>query len=125
MTKQPIPADVKAFILEHIDSITQLEALLLLRTSPEAEWDVTKAARQLYVPESVATDVLARLLADGFLSRNRQAYRYSPKSSELAEMVDRVAEVYRRYLIPVTNLIHGNPRRLRQFADAFKFRKDQ
>jgi hypothetical protein len=40
-------------------------------------------------------------------------------------MIDRLAESYAKQLIPITNLIHGKPRRIRQFADAFKFRKDR
>ena len=40
-------------------------------------------------------------------------------------MVDRTAETYRRQLIAVTNMIHAKPRRIRQFADAFKFKKDR
>jgi hypothetical protein len=40
-------------------------------------------------------------------------------------MVDRLAETYSRALIPVTNIIHNNPLRLRKFADAFRFRKDK
>jgi hypothetical protein len=40
-------------------------------------------------------------------------------------MVDRLADAYARHLIPVTNLIHGKPRRLREFSDAFKIRKDR
>jgi hypothetical protein len=40
-------------------------------------------------------------------------------------MIDHVAEVYDRYLIPVTHLIHAKPRtRVHAFADAFRLRKD-
>jgi hypothetical protein len=40
-------------------------------------------------------------------------------------MVDRLAHTYSRHLIQVTNLIHTKPRRLREFADAFKIRKER
>jgi hypothetical protein len=40
-------------------------------------------------------------------------------------MVERLAGSYANHLIQVTNLIHGKPRRLREFADAFKLRKDR
>jgi hypothetical protein len=40
-------------------------------------------------------------------------------------MIARLADVYARHLIPVTNLIHSKPRRIREFADAFKLRKDR
>jgi hypothetical protein len=35
-----------------------------------------------------------------------------------------VAALYAANLIPVTNLIHAKPSRIREFADAFKLRKD-
>jgi hypothetical protein len=41
-------------------------------------------------------------------------------------MVDRLAELYSKYLIPVTHLIHSKPQtRVREFADAFKLRKEE
>jgi hypothetical protein len=53
------------------------------------------------------------------------SYRYHPASSALAEMVDHVATLYAKYLIPVTHLIHTKPRtRVQEFADAFKLRKE-
>lgn len=39
-------------------------------------------------------------------------------------MVDELVGLYGRLLIPITNLVHAKPRRIRQFADAFRFRKD-
>jgi hypothetical protein len=39
-------------------------------------------------------------------------------------IVERLAVLYARYLIPVTNIIHSSPRTIRAFADAFKLRKD-
>jgi hypothetical protein len=44
---------------------------------------------------------------------------------EEARMVDRLADAYAKHLIPVTNMIHAKPRRIREFADAFRFRKDR
>ncbi|HEY6980469.1 hypothetical protein [Reyranella sp.] len=125
MTDEPVPDDLRAFILEHIESVAQLEALLLLRREAKREWNAESAARWLYVPQSVAADVLARLRADGLLVSNHHRYRYAPATPELSRMVDRLAETYSRALIPVTNIIHNNPLRLRKFADAFRFRKDK
>lgn len=69
------------------------------------------------------TGVLARLRADGLLTCRASLYRYEP--AEKAAMIDRLADLYARHLIPVTNLIHTKPRRIRAFADAFRFRKDR
>jgi hypothetical protein len=124
MTEEPVPEDVRAFILAHIGSVAQLEALLLLRRHADEEWSAGATAARLYVTDAVAAEVLAQLCADGLLACHVDIYRYSPATPALLRMVDRLADAYARFLIPVTNIIHNNPLRLRRFADAFRFRKD-
>src|SRR5690349_14072930 len=100
-----IPGDLRDFILRHIDSVSQLEALLLLRAMPEEEWDVARTAQRLYVDEQEVTEVLGRLCADGLLICHGAIYRYEPEGTEKRAMIDRLADLYARHLIPVTNLI--------------------
>jgi len=52
-------------------------------------------------------------------------YRYECATEELRSAVDRVSIAYSRHLIPITNMIHAKPRRIRQFAEAFRIRKDR
>lgn len=122
-----IPDDVQAFLLQHIDSVAQLEALLLLRADPTGAWSAETLAKRLYITAQEAAVVLDRLAADGFLATPQDlpgSYQYHPASGELADMVDRIAALYAKYLVPVTNLIHSKPRtRVQEFADAFKLRK--
>jgi hypothetical protein len=123
MADDSIPADLREFILRYIDSVAQLEALLLLRANSQTSWDVATTARRLYTTENQAGEVLAQLCVDGLLTCENDLYRYDRQSQENLAMIDRLAEAYARHLIPITNMIHGKPRRIRQFADAFKFRK--
>jgi hypothetical protein len=123
MTDDPIPADLRDFILRYIDSVAHLEALLLLRANPEISWDVPTTARRLYTTEQQAGEVLDRLCADGLLQCENRIYRYQGQSAEHRTMTDRLADAHSRHLIPITNMIHAKPRRIREFADAFKFRK--
>lgn len=120
-----IPEDLRDFVLRHIDSIAQLEALLLLRRNPTEAWTADVAAKRLYTTEAEATNVLDQLCADGLLICADDGYRFGPQSDEQRQMIDLLAESYRSHLIPVTNLIHGKPRRLREFSDAFKIRKER
>jgi hypothetical protein len=124
MADEPIPDDVRDFIVRNIDSIAQIEALLLLRAQPGVSWTVEKVAQRLYTNQQDIAEALARLAADGFLSVQAHAYRFECATPEQQAMVDRTADAYRRQLIAVTNMIHAKPRRIRQFADAFKFKKD-
>jgi hypothetical protein len=124
-----IPDDVQAFLLNHIDTIAQLEALLLRRADPASEWTAEILAKRLYVSSQETATLLERLRADGFLlalQGEPYRYQYQPSTSELAHMVDQVAELYARYLIPITHLIHSKPRtRVQEFADAFKLRRSE
>jgi predicted ArsR family transcriptional regulator len=124
MADESIPDDVRDFILRNIDSIAQLEALLLLRAQPGG-WTTDRVAQRLYTNEQDIFEVLTRLAADGFLSVQNHVYRFECATPEQQAMVDRTADVYRRQLIAMTNMIHAKPRRIRQFADAFKFKKDR
>jgi hypothetical protein len=124
MPGEVIPVEVQDFLARHIDSIAQLEALLLSRASPEAIWDPPLTAKRLYIGEQDASETLSHLAEHGLLVREPRGYRFASRSPELTAIVDLLAHHYARHLIAVTNLIHAKPRRIRQFADAFKWKKD-
>ena len=129
MADDLIPDDVRQFIVDKIDSVAELEGLLLLRRNSETEWNIEELAQGLYISQQQTEDVLAHLYLLGLLeikAGEPPTYRYQPNSPKSAEMVDRVAEIYSNYLIPVTNLIHSKPQtKVQKFADAFKFRKKE
>lgn len=129
MTDDLIPGDVKQFIIDKIDSVAELEGLLLLRGDPETEWSIEELAQRLYTSPQQTEIVLTRLYSQGFLEvkkDEKQTFRYQPRSPKLEEMVGTVAEMYAKYLVPVTNLIHSKPEiKVQQFADAFKLRKQE
>jgi hypothetical protein len=121
---EPLPGELRDFLARHIDSIAHLEALLLLRSAADGAWDAHAAAGRLYIGAQEASEVLAHLAAHGLLSLDESGYRFDPASSDLRDMADLLAEHYKRHLIPITNLIHAKPRRIRQFANAFKLKKE-
>lgn len=129
MTEQFIPEDVQRFVLEKIDSVAQLEALLLLRGNPEKDWGALALASRLYISEEQTAELLLALRAQGFVTVNADdpsLYRFQPVTSELADMLERLAAIYAKHLVPVTNLIHSKPKpRIQEFADAFRLRKDK
>jgi hypothetical protein len=124
MVDDLIPAEVRDFIVNYIDSIAQLEALLLLRASPGEQWTSALVASRLYIDAPAAEDELGRLCARGLIACNDKIYCYVGNNSDLDSLVDRLAVLYARHLIPVTNLIHDKPGRIREFASAFRLRKD-
>jgi predicted ArsR family transcriptional regulator len=128
MTREPIPEDVRRFILTSITSVPYLGAMLLLHNEPAQSWDRRSVAQRLYISEKAAAELLADLCAAGFLvvtERETSMYRYHPRSDELRQMINQLAEAYAKNLVEVTNLIHSKTgKKAQQFADAFKWRKD-
>lgn len=126
MTDEILPKEIKWFLLRHIDSIAQLEGLLLLHKDPDKEWTAKALAHGLFIDESQASAIILRLFEQGFITETEnEFYCYQPKSPELADMVNQLADLYRRYLVPITNLIHTKSQsRVQEFANAFRIRKD-
>ncbi|MBN9268265.1 MAG: hypothetical protein BGN89_15065 [Alphaproteobacteria bacterium 64-6] len=120
---EPIPRDVTDFLLRTIASIAELEALLLMRRET-ASWSADALAQRLYISSMEAEHVLRTLMSLGFLNKDAEGYSYHCSSSELDAIVAKTAEVHARQLIPVTKLIHEHGRKIRRFADAFRFRRD-
>lgn len=122
MAEDPIPADVRDFIVRNIDSIAYLEALLLLRANQALAWTARSVAARLYIDESEAAGILARLSNAGFAVAEDAAFRYEADHSNDV-MIEHLSGIYCRHLIPVTNLIHSRSGSVRAFASAFKLRK--
>ena len=124
MAQAEIPRQVRRFIARHIDSVGELEALLLLRSVPGEAWDVPHIMSRLYIDEAETTRILDRLCRSGFLVCTDRGYTYQCTTEDLQRAVDEVADFYARHLIPITNMIHAKSRRIREFAEAFRFRKE-
>ncbi len=124
MAQANVPRQSRRFIAKHIDSIAALEALLLLRAAPHETWEVSRVASRLYITETETGQILDRLCRDGLLVCIDKGYRYECKTNELQRAVDELSGLYARHLIPITNMIHAKSHRIREFADAFRFRKD-
>jgi hypothetical protein len=123
MSEEPLSEEVRDFILRHIDTVAQLEALLFFREHSAERWDATSVAKRLYAPAGEMITSLAGLCNGGYLVREGELYRYAA-GSEVEPKVQALAKAYARQLIPITNLIHSKPRNIRAFSDAFRFRKD-
>jgi hypothetical protein len=124
MADDLIPLDVREFILTYIESIAHLEALLLLMNKGE-KWTAASVAAQLYIDEQQAKDVLDRLCDSGLTACRDGTYWFNGEPPGQRAMVERLATLYSRHLIPVTNLVHSRPSGIRAFAAAFKLRKDR
>lgn len=118
MKRNPIPEDVRQFILAHIPSVPYLEALLLLRRQPDSHWNAAQLSRRLYQTEAAARALLEALHARGVAAVVQGMYYYRPVREELAAAIERLSASYSGNLVAISKLIHachtpaGSPRSL-------------
>ena len=127
MDEKFIPDDVAQFVIDKIDSVAELEALLLLRNETERKWTPKDISRRLYLSDREGFEILVALSTKGLVlykAGDSGWYEYRPGTAELGGMVDRLCEIYPKQIVPVTHLIHSKAKkRVQEFADAFKLRK--
>ena len=125
-----IPADVRAFIAEYLDSVVQLETLLMLHNAPERQWPAEEVARELRIDKAWAEGQLESLceqeLAAWAEADGVRYYRYGPAAAATRGAIDGLAKAYAERRVTVISLIFAKPAdSLRAFSDAFRLRKDK
>jgi hypothetical protein len=119
-----IPEAVRRLIIERIDSVSELEALLLLREEPTRSWTAEEAGQRLYVSTAVAGYILAVLTERGFFAKQGDGWVYAPVGADTAASVDQLAHAYTHSLIEITRAIHNKPSAsVLDFANAFRLRR--
>ncbi len=122
-----LPADLQAFLAEYIDSVVQLEALLLLRGTA-TEWTATALGRELRIETQPAIDQLTELCHRGLVEclDSPPRFRYAPRDQQQVAVIERLAQAYEDRRVSVISFIYSTPRpTVRVFAEAFRFRKDE
>jgi hypothetical protein len=124
----PNREQIDRFIVDEIDSVPQLEALLLVWNNRPKEWNSGSMARALYVSPDVAQDILRRLAQRHLIAEvnaNSGQYVLQVDSAEREQLLASLDKVYRRELVRVSTMIHSKASRaVRDFASAFRFKKD-
>jgi hypothetical protein len=119
-----VPTTVKRFIGAEIESVEQLEVLLLLRGAADKDWTATEVARALVTQVESAGDWLEKMAQSRLLSVEGDSYRYAPPTKAVDETIDALAESYAKYRVAVIGLIFSKPsERVTLFSDAFRIRR--
>jgi hypothetical protein len=129
VAEEGISQIVRSFIADHIESVVQLEILLLLFNAPQKDWRAEDIGRELRIDPSWAAAQLADLCSRGLLACDHGPnpfYRYGPSSPELQQAIADLNRAYTDMRVTVISLIFSKPAdKIRIFADAFKIRKDK
>jgi hypothetical protein len=93
-----IPAVVRVFVAEYIDSVAVLEMLLLLRRETKRDWSAAAVSRELKLERSNVELRLEQLKNEGLLGSRKsgadRVYRYEPSSPDVESAVEQLAECY-------------------------------
>jgi hypothetical protein len=122
---EDLAPELRAFIHTFIESIEQVELLMLLRGSdrPRTAREIAVALR---VSPAAARHDVETLAARGLLEirvGDETGYRYRPKSEELGRYCDLLAQHYIVARQTVLGYIATSGRlSIKRFADAFKLR---
>ena len=135
MQDEPLNVDccnfekVDQFILDEIDSVPHLEALLLLWRSAPQPFSAAQIAQKLYIHSGQGTAIAADLHRRGLIARDHgqaSTYFYDTQNESRNRLLRAVDASYRRELIRISGIIHSKPSAgVRAFANAFRFRKDK
>ena len=129
MVANPQGEGVYDFILERIESVPHLEALLLLWNSRPQPWSVENLAKRLYVPGERVQLLLADLAREDLVAcipGPPEGYEYKSVSEAQDQMMAAVDATYRREVVRVATMIHSRPpSSVRDFARAFRFTREK
>jgi hypothetical protein len=125
-----IPPRVKQFITDHVESVMQLEVLLLLASQPGRAWNAADLAQQLRIDAGWVDAQIRNMAAAGIVTLDESTpppqFHYDPRTAELAQTVQGLAHAYADRRVTVIGLIFSKPvDKIRSFADAFRLRKDK
>ncbi|HEV2136023.1 MAG TPA: hypothetical protein VGR47_17425 [Terracidiphilus sp.] len=114
--------------MDEIDSVPQLEALLLFWNNRLNVWSRESLARALYVSPEISHDILRHLAQRQLITEvegRTGEFVLNPDSEEKEHLLASLDAIYRRELVRVSNMIHTKASRaVRDFAQAFRLKKE-
>ena len=123
MAPADIAEPVRRFIAGHLESVAQLEVLLLVRAAPEKWWTPEEVARAQVTRPPAALGFLRHLADTGLLEADDERFRYAPPGRTGA-VVDELAACYATRRPTVVGLVLAGPdEAVTSLADAFRIRR--
>lgn len=121
MSPSDVPERVKNFIFEHVDSVEQLEILLLLNAQRDKSWTVQALSDEMRSNPQSIEQRLKRWLSLGLISETGgSSYIFSPPDPSVEDVIRVLADNYRVQRHRVLELIFSPMKMARDFASAFR-----
>jgi DNA-binding HxlR family transcriptional regulator len=113
MPDRNISESLRLFIEAHINSIEEVEVLILLRATEEREWSAAQISRELGASVSWIQERLDDLASKGFLvvqqADSAPLYRFAPSSQESRAQIEDLAITYKQRRLRVISLVYAKP----------------
>jgi hypothetical protein len=128
MADDALPAEVRGFLGRYIESVEQLEILLLVASNPSRAWNVQEVYGVIRSSEGSVAHRLASFAREGLLQAGDSqppTYSLAAVSGDLHAAISKTAEVYQTRRVRVIEAIFKSELDpIQGFANAFKLRKD-
>jgi len=119
MSKE-LSEEIRQFIFQHIDSVEQLDMLVLMRLHPERWWTARLMSEELRTSVTSASNRLHILKSIGLVIENESsAFQYRPKDAQLRQLVDELDDQYKLRKHTILQLIFSTKKSAKSFANAF------
>lgn len=124
MTNGSLNPQIEQFIVSCINSVEQLEILLLLRQKNELDGEtINRELRtSLTSVEKRLTDLIRKQLITCRVVDGLLIYRYEPSDTNIP-VIDELAVLYGTHRVAIINAIFSKPTdKLKDFSEAFRLR---
>jgi hypothetical protein len=120
------PDELKQFIAQNVESLAQLETLLLLRRDPERAWSCHELARELYISADMCQGIVLDLVRRRLAAKTPEGnFQFAPADGNSDQLVSQLAALYRERRVAVITEIYSRPAsNVQTFADAFRLRQE-
>jgi hypothetical protein len=130
VSAENVPEIVRSLIARHLDSVLEVEILLLLYQTRPRAWSAEEIVQKLRIDLAFATQHLTKLCEHGLLRCDggppAAMYAFAPASSELEAAAAALDRAYVDRRVSVIELIFAKPLdKIRSFADAFRIRREK
>jgi predicted transcriptional regulator len=117
--------EIRDFVDRYIDSVEQLEILILLKESAPQQWSAQEINEKLQSHFSSVQTRLRGLCKLNLINCNAENYSYPGSDKSQEPKIEKLILAYKQKRIRVIEMIFSKPKdKLRDFADAFKIKKD-
>ena len=120
-----LSSEARAFLRSSIRSVWALEALKCLHTEPSRGWTHHLLSVELRASELAIQQALSAFRSAGLVTDEAGVIRFQPETpAQEAVVAEILAEFERRPVALIKEIYIPESRKIQDFADAFRLKKD-